>query len=115
PGSRMYRTGDLVRWRRDGNLEFLGRAGDRAPASIPLAPSGQVDRRRPADLPAGSGRAPRDAREKALCGLFAGILGVAAVSIDDDFFQLGGHSLLAIRLLERIWDTFGQRPGLPLF
>ena len=25
-GERMYRTGDLVRWRRDGNLEFVGRA-----------------------------------------------------------------------------------------
>ncbi|MEA3179768.1 MAG: hypothetical protein QOI59_3291, partial [Gammaproteobacteria bacterium] len=26
PGGRMYRTGDLARWRKDGALEFLGRA-----------------------------------------------------------------------------------------
>ncbi|MFD7937378.1 amino acid adenylation domain-containing protein [Streptomyces sp. NPDC059755] len=26
PGERMYRTGDLFRWRRDGRLEFIGRA-----------------------------------------------------------------------------------------
>ncbi|HSX59295.1 MAG TPA: amino acid adenylation domain-containing protein, partial [Tahibacter sp.] len=25
PGARMYRTGDLVRWRRDGELDFVGR------------------------------------------------------------------------------------------
>jgi uncharacterized protein YijF (DUF1287 family) len=28
PNARMYRTGDLARWRRDGNIEFLGRIDD---------------------------------------------------------------------------------------
>ncbi|HEX2740525.1 MAG TPA: amino acid adenylation domain-containing protein [Rubrobacter sp.] len=28
PGARLYKTGDVARWRRDGNIEFLGRVDD---------------------------------------------------------------------------------------
>ncbi|AEV84014.1 non-ribosomal peptide synthetase [Actinoplanes sp. SE50] len=72
--------------------------------AMPLTANGKIDK---AALPAPNtvaapGRAPRDAREEVLCALFAELLGVPEVGIDDDFFQLGGHSLLATRLISRI-------------
>ncbi|MFD5429392.1 amino acid adenylation domain-containing protein, partial [Streptomyces sp. NPDC127084] len=79
--------------------------------ALPLNANGKVDRRAlPAPEPtaaAGTGRAPRDERERTLCELFGEVLGIDDITIDDDFFELGGHSLLATRLIGRARTELG--------
>ncbi|WP_405784261.1 amino acid adenylation domain-containing protein [Streptomyces sp. NBC_00859] len=84
---------------------------------LPLTPSGKLDRGAlPTPTPrirdGESGRVPRTPREDVLCQLFAEVLGLDQVLIDDDFFALGGHSLLATRLIGRIRTALGVELGI---
>ncbi|MFJ2705333.1 amino acid adenylation domain-containing protein [Streptomyces sp. NPDC087428] len=71
---------------------------------LPLTPSGKLDQNAlPSAAPAArtGGRAPRDAHERALCEIFAEVLGVPGIGADDDFFVLGGDSLSSITVATR--------------
>ena len=186
PGIRMYRTGDLVRWRRDGQLEYLGRAdeqvkirgyriepgevqaalagldgveqavviaredrpgdkrlvgyvtgsadpaelraalAERLPAymvpaaivvidALPLTVNGKLDTRA---LPAPEYtdghryRAPGNRVEEILAGIYAQVLGVERVGVDDSFFELGGDSMSAMRVVAAINSRLEAHVGV---
>ena len=86
---------------------------------IPVTASGKTDR---AALAARIGADPTDGdphgdlpapdrmndRQAEIARLWAGLLGAAPTSIDDDFFALGGYSLLAARLHRAVQQRFGD-------
>jgi acyl carrier protein len=80
--------------------------------ALPKGPTGKIQRIGLADT-LGVGRdssppsPPRTPLQGALADLWAHVLGLDRVGIDDDFFVLGGDSLLAAELVAAVGDAFG--------
>jgi acyl carrier protein len=80
--------------------------------TLPRTPNGKVDRRalpvpdhsrlQPDTLHV----APRTPEEEMLAAIWAQLLNLPRVGVNDNFFALGGHSLLATRLIARVRDIF---------
>lgn len=76
---------------------------------FPLTSNGKVDKRAlpvpdAADLVSTEYVAPRNDDEALLARIWAEVLGMEKVGVQDDFFQLGGHSLVATQVVARIAD-----------
>jgi len=80
--------------------------------ALPLTLNGKVDRDK---LPSPAGvelklttpyLAPGTAVEQVLAEIWAELLGIERVGINDNFFDLGGDSLLIMQVLSRIHDAF---------
>ncbi|BAG20094.1 MULTISPECIES: non-ribosomal peptide synthetase [Streptomyces] len=71
--------------------------------ALPLMINGKLDRKAlPApEITVTEGRAPADAREELLCTLYAEVLGVERVGVEQSFFELGGDSIGSIQLISR--------------
>ncbi|MBW3570675.1 MAG: amino acid adenylation domain-containing protein, partial [Gemmatimonadetes bacterium] len=76
---------------------------------LPLSPNGKVDRRAlPAPGPAGEPHAlPRTPVEQVLAQIWAEVLRVERVGVDDAFGELGGHSLRAMQVVSRVRAALG--------
>jgi acyl carrier protein len=86
--------------------------------ALPLTPNGKVNRRAlpaPEADPDAFGTefvAPRTPLEEQIAEVWAAVLGMEKVGLDDTFWDLGGHSLLATRVLSRLYEALGVE--LPL-
>ena len=86
---------------------------------MPLTVNGKVDRKRlpePDERPEVDGEQEdlraRSAIEEIVGGIWAEVLKLRRVGLDENFFEKGGHSLLATQVMSRVREVMGVEVGL---
>jgi hypothetical protein len=115
PRAGLPPAGEVQDFARERLPQFMVPSVVTEVASLPLTPNGKLDRAalpEPEVTPSGEFCAPSTPTEELLAGVWARVLGVAAVGAGDSFFALGGHSLLATRVISRVREVFGAEVAL---
>jgi len=79
--------------------------------AFPINTNGKLDKRALPNPKFGSEEsyvAPQTDLEKALCNIWASVLGVEQVGITDHFFRIGGNSILAVKAAHRMSEVLGK-------
>ncbi|HEX8242594.1 MAG TPA: condensation domain-containing protein, partial [Longimicrobium sp.] len=102
---------DELREHLRGSLpEYMVPAAFVALEALPLTPNGKLDRKAlpaPDFAPAQERYVPpRTPTEEVLAGIWAEVLRLERVGVEQSFFELGGHSLLGTRVVSRVRDVF---------
>ena len=88
--------------------------------AFPLTPNGKIDRKslpraEAVEQDASALKRPSDDAETRVAAVWASVLGVDQVGVDQDFFSLGGTSVLAIEVCARIDKEMGLEIPLASF
>ncbi|BBD60559.1 amino acid adenylation [Nostoc sp. HK-01] len=79
--------------------------------ALPLTPNGKINRQalptlEQIQLQTNAQKTPLTPVEEVIAGIWAQILSIGQVNIDENFFELGGHSLLATQVVSQLRTAF---------
>ncbi|WP_410581902.1 non-ribosomal peptide synthase/polyketide synthase [Amycolatopsis sp. lyj-108] len=120
PGGASPDLGELRRFLAGSLPDYLVPSAFVRLDRLPLTRHGKLDQAAlpTPDFSAARARyvAPRDDVERLVTGVWADVLGVERIGIEDNFFDLGGDSILGIRVLSRLRAALGAEvPARLLF
>jgi amino acid adenylation domain-containing protein len=104
PGDNIALTQELRQYLQERLPDYMRPAAIMVLESFPRTVNGKIDRRAlPAPIPEQLLRKravvyPRNQNEEILAGIWAKVLGLKEISVEDSIFELGGDSLLIFRI-----------------
>ncbi|WP_301128295.1 non-ribosomal peptide synthetase, partial [Streptomyces cacaoi] len=104
PGRELPAQDELRRFAGAALPDYMVPSAFVSLPELPVNASGKTDRRAlPAPPAAGEGghTEPVTGTEQVLCDIWAEVLGLPRVGVDDNFFALGGDSILSIQVVSR--------------